>query len=255
MDSSNDPLTCMDEISTLQKQQVMALMSCINVGNISSSVKRDDLIEEFTPFGVIESIHMACDSVSKKHAGFAFIEYSIPEAALLAMEQMNGVLFHGEKLEIKRLHNNENVSSSNMPLTDSIVKEIIQSAKQYNRIYIASVNPLLTERDIKFLFEKIGHVKACELPPGYSSQHRRIRYCFIEFESKESIEKALSMDFRRYVGPLLHVGRVITPPNSLFASSILPKKDVYRKQVVVDRDKEMRFAIRAYSEYINFFAV
>lgn len=38
---------------------------------------------------------------------------------------------------------------NNMPQAQSIIDEITEEAKQYNRIYVASIHPDLTEDDIK----------------------------------------------------------------------------------------------------------
>lgn len=38
---------------------------------------------------------MSWDPVTQKHKGFAFVEYEIPEAAQLSLEQMNGVMLGG----------------------------------------------------------------------------------------------------------------------------------------------------------------
>jgi poly(U)-binding-splicing factor PUF60 len=38
---------------------------------------------------------------------------------------------------------------SNMPQAQSVIDEITEEAKLYNRIYVASIHPDLTEDDIK----------------------------------------------------------------------------------------------------------
>lgn len=38
---------------------------------------------------------------------------------------------------------------SNMPQAQSVIDEITEEAKLYNRIYVASIHPDLTEEDIK----------------------------------------------------------------------------------------------------------
>ena len=38
-----------------------------------------------------------------------------------------------------------------MPQAQSVIDEITEEAKQYNRIYVASIHPDLTEEDIKRL--------------------------------------------------------------------------------------------------------
>lgn len=66
-------------------------------------MKEDDIREKFLSFGAIESIRMACDPISKRHGGFAFIEYDTPDAGELAMEQMNGVLLAGNNIQVASL--------------------------------------------------------------------------------------------------------------------------------------------------------
>lgn len=85
---------------------------------------------------------MSWDPVTQKHKGFAFVEYEIPEAAQLALEQMNGVMIGGRNIKVVG-------RPSNMPQAQAVIDEIQEEAKNYNRIYIASIHPDLTEDDIK----------------------------------------------------------------------------------------------------------
>lgn len=44
-----------------------------------------------------------------------------------------------------------------MPQAQSVIDEITEEAKQYNRIYVASIHPDLTEDDIKrYLWAIVG---------------------------------------------------------------------------------------------------
>lgn len=85
---------------------------------------------------------MSWDPVTQKHKGFAFVEYEIPEAAQLALEQMNGVMIGGRNIKVVG-------RPSNMPQAQTVIDEIQEEAKQYNRIYVASIHPDLTDVDIK----------------------------------------------------------------------------------------------------------
>lgn len=69
--------------------------SRVYVGSISFELKEDTIRQAFLPFGPIKSINMSWDPVTQKHKGFAFVEYEIPEAAQLSLEQMNGVMLGG----------------------------------------------------------------------------------------------------------------------------------------------------------------
>lgn len=72
----------------------------VYVGSISFELKEDTIRQAFLPFGPIKSINMSWDPVTQKHKGFAFVEYEIPEAAQLALEQMNGVMIGGRNIKV-----------------------------------------------------------------------------------------------------------------------------------------------------------
>ncbi|CAI5437520.1 unnamed protein product [Caenorhabditis angaria] len=86
-----------------QKQQMYAqalsIMSRIYVGSISFEVREEMLRKAFDPFGPIKSINMSWDPTTGHHKTFAFVEYEIPEAALLAQESMNGQMLAGRNLK------------------------------------------------------------------------------------------------------------------------------------------------------------
>lgn len=72
----------------------------IYVGSINFEIREDTIKQAFQPFGPIKSVNMMWDNVTNKHKGFAFVEYFIPEAASLAMEQMNGVMIGGRNIKV-----------------------------------------------------------------------------------------------------------------------------------------------------------
>ncbi|KAG7300548.1 hypothetical protein JYU34_016193, partial [Plutella xylostella] len=67
-----------------------------------------------------------------------------------------------------------------MPQAQAVIDEIQEEAKLYNRIYVASVHPELTEDDIKNVFEAFGPVSYCQLARGGSAQRHK-GYGFIEY--------------------------------------------------------------------------
>jgi len=72
----------------------------IYVGSINFGIQEDTVKQAFLPFGPIKSISLPYDTILRKHKGFAFIEYEIPEAASLAVEQMNGVMLGGFTIKV-----------------------------------------------------------------------------------------------------------------------------------------------------------
>lgn len=115
--------------------------SRIYVGSINFEIKEDTIKQAFLPFGPIKSVSLSWDPVTNKHKGFAFIEYEIPEAASLALEQMNGVMIGGRNIKVGR--------PSNMPQAQPIIERLAEESKTFNRIYIASIHQDLTENDIQ----------------------------------------------------------------------------------------------------------
>ncbi|KAG8196611.1 hypothetical protein JTE90_014168 [Oedothorax gibbosus] len=194
---------------TLQRHQALVLMCRVYVGSISFELKEDTIRQAFIPFGPIKSINMSWDPVTQKHKGFAFVEYELPEAAQLALDQMNGVMIGGRNIKVGR--------PSNMPQAAPIIEQIMEEAKTYNRIYVASVHQDLTEQDIQSVFEAFGKIKMCKLTSGgIPGKHKG--FGFIEYENYQSAQDAISsMNLFDLGGQYLRVGRAITPPNALQA--------------------------------------
>lgn len=72
----------------------------IYVGSINFDVREDTIRLAFQPFGPIRNVSLSWDALANKHKGFAFVEYDVPEAATLALEQMNGVLLSGRNIKV-----------------------------------------------------------------------------------------------------------------------------------------------------------
>lgn len=102
------------------------MMCRVYVGSIYYELGEDTVRQAFIPFGPIKSIDMSWDSVTMKHKvrwvrtlvsalsfastspfvrlclqGFAFVEYEMPEAAQLALDQMNSVVLGGRNIKVK----------------------------------------------------------------------------------------------------------------------------------------------------------
>ncbi len=78
-----------------------------------------------------------------------------------------------------------------MPQAQQVIDEIQEEAKNYNRIFIASIHPDLTEADIKSVFEAFGPILSCKLSQG-NSLHSHKGYGFIEYATKNAMDEAIS---------------------------------------------------------------
>ncbi|EGT38493.1 hypothetical protein CAEBREN_09163 [Caenorhabditis brenneri] len=202
-----------------QKQQMYAqalsIMSRIYVGSISFEIREDMLRKAFDPFGPIKSINMSWDPATGHHKTFAFVEYEIPEAALLAQESMNGQMLGGRNLKVNSMMFQEMRLPQNMPQAQPIIDMVQKDAKKYFRVYVASVHPDLSESELAGVFEAFGQIIKCQLartPTGRG--HRGFGY--IEFNNVTSQNEAIAgMNMFDLGGQYLRVGKCVTPPDAL----------------------------------------
>lgn len=189
-------------------EQVWTKLGTVYVGGISFDVREDTVKTAFQPFGPIKNVSLSWDAIANKHKGFAFVEYDIPEAASLALEQMNNVMLGGRTIKIGR--------PSNMPQAQPIIERLMEEAKPYNRVYIASIHPDLNEIDIQSVFEAFGKIRSCKLAPDMLRPGKHRSYAFIEYETTQAANDAVaSMNLFNLGGQYLRVGRAVTPPNTM----------------------------------------
>uniref|UniRef100_A0A1A8I491 Poly-U binding splicing factor 60KDa n=3 Tax=Nothobranchius TaxID=28779 RepID=A0A1A8I491_NOTKU len=190
-----------------QRQRALAIMCRVYVGSIYYELGEDTIRQAFAPFGPIKSIDMSWDSVTMKHKGFAFVEYDVPEAAQLALEQMNSVMLGGRNIKVGR--------PGGIGQAQPIIDQLAEEARAYNRIYVASVHPDLSDDDIKSVFEAFGRIKSCTLARDPTSGRHR-GFGFIEYEKPQSaLDAVSSMNLFDLGGQYLRVGKAVTPPMPL----------------------------------------
>ncbi|XP_033854467.1 poly(U)-binding-splicing factor PUF60 isoform X1 [Acipenser ruthenus] len=201
-----DPLSPLQSMAA-QRQRALAIMCRVYVGSIYYELGEDTIRQAFAPFGPIKSIDMSWDSVTMKHKGFAFVEYEVPEAAQLALEQMNSVMLGGRNIKVGR--------PSNIGQAQPIIDQLAEEARSFNRIYVASVHPDLSDEDIKSVFEAFGKIKSCTLARDPTTGKHK-GYGFIEYEKAQSAQDAVSsMNLFDLGGQFLRVGKAVTPPMPL----------------------------------------
>ncbi|XP_067309626.1 poly(U)-binding-splicing factor PUF60a isoform X7 [Pseudorasbora parva] len=201
-----DPLSPLQSVAA-QRQRALAIMCRVYVGSIYYELGEDTIRQAFAPFGPIKSIDMSWDSVTLKHKGFAFVEYEVPEAAQLALEQMNSVMLGGRNIKVGR--------PSNIGQAQPIIDQLAEEARAFNRIYVASVHPDLSDDDIKSVFEAFGRIKSCMLARDPTTGKHK-GYGFIEYDKAQSAQDAVSsMNLFDLGGQYLRVGKAVTPPMPL----------------------------------------
>uniref|UniRef100_A0A1I8B323 RRM domain-containing protein n=1 Tax=Meloidogyne hapla TaxID=6305 RepID=A0A1I8B323_MELHA len=104
------------------------------------------------------------------------------------------------------------------PQAQPIIDMVMTEARQYNRVFVASVHPDITEIDLRSVFMAFGEITKCQLakqPIG--KRHRICRgFGYIDFKTSASVKEAVEgMNGFDLGGQILKVGRCVTPPDAL----------------------------------------
>ncbi len=72
------------------------------VGNLSYSVKEDDLKAAFSAYGEVASVKIVMDRFSGKSRGFGFVEMSNQDGGQKAIDEGNGMNLQGREIAVKK---------------------------------------------------------------------------------------------------------------------------------------------------------
>lgn len=84
----------------------------IYVGNLSYSVTQNDLIQAFTEYGSVKSVHLPTDRETGRLRGFAFVEMSTSDEETAAIEALDGAEWMGRDLKVNKARPREDRSGS-----------------------------------------------------------------------------------------------------------------------------------------------
>ena len=70
------------------------------VGNLSYSVRDDDLEQEFAPYGNVQSAKVIMDRDTQRSKGFAFVEMSSASEAEAAIQELHGKNLSGRDMTV-----------------------------------------------------------------------------------------------------------------------------------------------------------
>lgn len=182
---SGDIQSITHKLQQLSSHQIISHLSRIYIGSIHFSLSKNDIGALFSQFGIIKSITMSSSPNNNnnmisnslvgtipnlpglshiqqqqqqqqqtqnvmKHKGYCFMEYERPEAAILAVQEMNDFELGGRNLKVNRPNN------FNPSLFD-------QLSSPPGKIYLCNINEAVTQEDLQSIFEAFGEVTMCKL--------------------------------------------------------------------------------------------
>lgn len=154
------------------------------IGNLPFSIQEDDLknlSDDLIGLNIIRSILIPRGKKSNRGLGYAFIDYTSPDAAEKAVQIFDGLIYDERPL-------NSNIKDEN---------EISQKKKsriESNSIYLNNLDVTLTEEELINMCDDIlgpGKVVSVERPVDKATGIRR-RFAFIEFVDRATVDRAIT---------------------------------------------------------------
>ncbi|XP_057372308.2 poly(U)-binding-splicing factor PUF60-like [Daphnia carinata] len=176
---------------------VQAIFRRLHVSGFKGISSEKEIRQIFRPFGHIETIDLLFNR-------FAYVQFELVDAAQLAMKQLNGIVAEVGKLAVQWAHNDVHLEPA--------LNRMIQASKQWNGIYIASVDPDKTEADLRSVFVAFGTIRFCQLYRGSNPENVE-GYAFVEYNSSNSAHDAIAAMNNAIFGKFnLRIGHAITRP-------------------------------------------
>jgi len=178
------------------------------IKNLDKSIDNKAMYDTFSAFGNILSCKVAQDGDGSSK-GYGFVHFETEEAAMNAIQKVNGMLLNEKKVFVGRF----------VPRKER-EKELGEKAKKFTNVYIKNFGDDLTEEKLKEMFSKYGKItshKVVRDDKGMPVEEGEILvddsgktkgFGFVSFEESESAEKAVEeLNGSDIGGKTLYVGR------------------------------------------------
>jgi polyadenylate-binding protein len=179
------------------------------IKNLDKSIDNKAMYDTFSAFGNILSCKVAQDADGGSK-GYGFVHFETEEAAMNAIQKVNGMLLNEKKVFVGRF----------VPRKER-EKELGEKAKKFTNVYIKNFGEDLGDEKLKEVFSKFGKITSYKvvkdrdvkgdegedvLETGPDGKNKG--FGFVSFEDSESAEKAVDeLNGVEMFGKTLYVGR------------------------------------------------
>lgn len=165
----------------------------IFIKNLDKSIDNKALYDTFSAFGNILSCKVSCDHNGSK--GYGFVHFETEEAALRAIEKVDGMLLNDKKVYVGKF-----ISRAERH------KMIGERLKHYTNIYIKNFGENLDDEKLQEMFEPFGPLKSVAVMKDQDGKSRG--FGFVAYENHEDAQKAVAeMNGKDIGGQEIYVGR------------------------------------------------
>jgi len=173
------------------------------IKNLDKSIDNKAMYDTFSAFGNILSCKVAQDADGNSK-GYGFVHFETEEAAMNAIQKVNGMLLNDKKVFVGRF----------VPRKER-EKELGEKAKKFTNVYIKNFGEDLSEEKLTEIFSKFGKITSFKVMMKEDFKQvmndeggRNKGFGFVSFEDSEAAEKAVDdLNGTEMNGKTLYVGR------------------------------------------------
>jgi len=165
------------------------------IKNLDKTIDNKAMYDTFSAFGNILSCKVAQDTSSGESKGYGFVHFETEEAALSAIQKVNGMLLNGKKVFVGRF----------VPRKEREV-ELGEKARRFTNVYIKNISEEYDEIKLTDLFEKYGKISSVKVMKAEDGKSKG--FGFVSFDTPEEAQTAVDdLNNKEMDGKTVYCGR------------------------------------------------
>jgi len=165
------------------------------IKNLDKTIDNKAMYDTFSAFGNILSCKVATDMSNGESKGYGFVHFETEEAALSAIQKVNGMLLNGKKVYVGRF----------VPRKDR-EHELGEKARRFTNVYVKNICEEYDDVKLTEMFSKYGKISSVKVMK--SEEGKSKGFGFVSFESPEEASKACDeLNGSDIEGKTVYVGR------------------------------------------------
>merc|ERR1712156_1419504 len=165
------------------------------IKNLDKTIDNKAMYDTFSAFGNILSCKVAQDMSNGESKDYGFVHFETEEAALNAIQKVNGMLLNGKKVYVGRF----------VPRKDREM-ELGEKARKFTNVYVKNINDEYDEAKLNEMFQKYGKISSVKVMKSEDGKSKG--FGFVSFESPEEAMIACDeLNGQDLDGKTVYVGR------------------------------------------------
>merc|ERR1711981_1360071 len=165
------------------------------IKNLDKTIDNKAMYDTFSAFGNILGCKVAQDMSNGESKGYGFVHFETEEAALNAIQKVNGMLLNGKKVFVGRF----------VPRKDREL-ELGEKARRFTNVFVKNITDEYDEIRLTEMFEKFGKISSVKVMK--SEEGKSKGFGFVSFESpEEALQACDDLNGSDLEGKTIYVGR------------------------------------------------